>query len=156
MDRRTWQLVRYGILLAIIVAGLVASQRSGDRDASPEPASPPSVPSAAEEQATSAATTVFRGMTIRDLEGDIAYQGDVDLSATLERIDSQRRLKFRNDGSVFENREKRLPANDRGYYREWVHPTPELSGPGPQRVVTGADGEAYYTPDHYRTFHRIR
>ena len=61
-----------------------------------------------------------------------------------------------HDGIVFENREGRLPKRPRGYYREYVHPTPDLSGPGPQRVVVGESHEVYYTPDHYRSFRRIR
>jgi filamentous hemagglutinin len=35
-------------------------------------------------------------------------------------------------------------------------PTPGVSGPGPQRIVTGKNGEMYYTPDHYDTFIPIR
>ncbi|WP_404995342.1 ribonuclease domain-containing protein [Cupriavidus pauculus] len=27
-----------------------------------------------------------------------------------------------------------------------------MSGVGPQRIVTGRNGEVYYTPDHYKTF----
>ena len=50
------------------------------------------------------------------------------------------------------NKEGLLPARPRGYYREWVHPTPGVSGPGPQRIVTGSGGEVFYTPDHYKTF----
>jgi guanyl-specific ribonuclease Sa len=61
----------------------------------------------------------------------------------------------RNDGAEFQNRERRLPKRPAGYYREWVHPTPGLGGPGPQRIVTGGEGEIYYTPDHYRTFERL-
>jgi filamentous hemagglutinin len=31
-----------------------------------------------------------------------------------------------------------------------------VGGPGPQRIVTGKSGEAYYTHDHYDTFRKIR
>jgi filamentous hemagglutinin len=99
---------------------------------------------------------VVKDVTIRDQQGRIAFQGDVDLRKTLERIDDDRRLSYGNDGSNFQNRERRLPAKSAGHYREWVHPTPDVPGPGPQRIVTGRNGEAYYTPDHYRTFRRIR
>jgi guanyl-specific ribonuclease Sa len=57
-----------------------------------------------------------------------------------------------NDGSTFMNKVGLLPAQPQGYYREWVHPTPGVSGPGPQRIVTGSGGELFYTPDHYKTF----
>nr|WP_245850201.1 ribonuclease domain-containing protein [Mycobacterium angelicum] len=26
----------------------------------------------------------------------------------------------------------------------------------PERIISGSDGSAWYTTDHYRTFHRIR
>jgi len=75
-----------------------------------------------------------------------------EVQGTLARIRSGQGFPHRNDGTVFQNREGVLPAKPIGYYREWVHPTPGVAGPGSQRVVTGQGGEAYYTPDHYRTF----
>jgi guanyl-specific ribonuclease Sa len=79
-----------------------------------------------------------------------------DLQKTLDRIQAEEALPFRNDGSVFENRENLLPPQSPGYYTEYVHPTPGISGPGAQRVVTGNGGEVYYTPDHYKTFIPIK
>ncbi len=72
--------------------------------------------------------------------------------STLERVRAGQSFPHRNDGSTFQNREGLLPIKPDGYYREWVHPTPGIAGPGQQRVVTGQGGEVYYTPDHYRTF----
>lgn len=113
-------------------------------------------PTPAPAPAPATADTTVEDVTIRDLSNRVVFEGDVDLRETLERIDAGRKLKFRNDGTVFQNRERRLPARPSGYYREWVHPTPGLSGPGPQRVITGDGGEAFYTPDHYKTFEKIR
>ena len=79
-----------------------------------------------------------------------------DLQPTLDRIARGDRNSHRNDGTVFQNRERKLPAKPSGYYKEYVHPTPKLSGPGPQRVIFGTDGDAWYTPDHYKTFIKIR
>jgi guanyl-specific ribonuclease Sa len=81
---------------------------------------------------------------------------DKEIAATLTRIDAGERLRFRHDGAVFENRERRLPRKPAGYYREWVHPTPGVDGPGARRIVTGENGEAWYTPDHYQTFEKLR
>jgi guanyl-specific ribonuclease Sa len=81
--------------------------------------------------------------------------GDVDIGSTLGRIRRGERLHFSHDGSTFENRERRLPQRPAGYYKEYVHPTPGVDGPGPQRIVAGKQGEIYYTPDHYRTFQRM-
>lgn len=61
---------------------------------------------------------------------------------------------YRQDGSVFGNREKRLPQRPRGYYREFTVDTPGLKHRGARRIVTGGDPpEAwYYTDDHYDSF----
>ena len=99
--------------------------------------------------------TTIRDQTIRDQDGEVVFRGDVDVGPTLARIGRNERLEFPNDGTVFQNRERRLPQKSRGYYREYVHPTPSLRGPGPQRVVQGDGGETYYTPDHYRSFQRL-
>ena len=64
-------------------------------------------------------------------------------------------------GRVFGNYEGLLPRyNDRRKrieYREWdVHPRAEGRTRGAERLVTGSDGRAWYTPDHYRTFIEVR
>ncbi|MFO0806085.1 MAG: dienelactone hydrolase family protein [Gemmataceae bacterium] len=64
-------------------------------------------------------------------------------------------------GRTFGNFEKRLPQNDaqgrRLKYREWdVNPLRPGVNRGPERLVTGSDGSAYYTDDHYDTFKKIR
>src|SRR5512146_659494 len=45
---------------------------------------------------------------------------------------------YRRDGVVFENRERRLPARARSYYREYTVPSPGQRNRGPRRLVTGA------------------
>jgi guanyl-specific ribonuclease Sa len=97
--------------------------------------------------------TVVEDATIRSQEGEVVHRGRVDLAETIDRIQRGEKLpQFQHDGIAFGNREGRLPKKPAGYYREWVHPTPDLSGPGPQRIVTGAEGEFWYSPDHYRSF----
>ncbi len=63
---------------------------------------------------------------------------------------------FSKDGSVFGNREGRLPPRQRGYYREYTVPTPGSRDRGARRIVAGQGGEYWYTADHYRSFRRIR
>ncbi len=60
----------------------------------------------------------------------------------------------RQDGSVFGNREGRLPRKPRGWYREYTVDTPGLSHRGARRIVTGGDPprEWYYSDDHYDSF----
>jgi len=64
---------------------------------------------------------------------------------------------YRQDGSVFQNREGRLPAQSRGYYREYTVETPGLGHRGARRIVTGGQPPAayYYTDDHYDSFRRF-
>lgn len=63
---------------------------------------------------------------------------------------------YAKDGSVFGNREGRLPQQQRGYYREYTVPTPGSRDRGARRIVAGQGGDYWYTVDHYRSFRRIR
>jgi guanyl-specific ribonuclease Sa len=83
--------------------------------------------------------------------GTVVYRGPMDLRLTLARIQRGKRLLLREDGAVWIDRAHRLPEAPRGYWREYVHPTDGVRGPGPQRLLRGKRGELYYTPDHYRT-----
>lgn len=76
--------------------------------------------------------------------------------ATLQRIRQGGPSPYRKDGTVFQNRETRLPAQAHGYYREYTVPTPGLRDRGARRIIAGSGGDLYYTDDHYRTFRRIR
>ena len=79
-------------------------------------------------------------------------------------------LPFPKDGTVFANREGRLPPQANGYYREYTVLPPagspsvisvgdrtfRISPPqghrGAERLIIGGEEFLYYTPDHYRTF----
>lgn len=77
--------------------------------------------------------------------------------ATLVLIKQGGPFPYARDGIVFGNREGLLPAQSRGYYREYTVPTPGLNHRGPRRIVSGGrGGEYWYTADHYRSFKRIR
>ena len=76
--------------------------------------------------------------------------------ATLERIERGGPFPYERDGTVFQNRERRLPSQPRGYYREYTVRTPGARDRGARRIVAGRDGELYYSGDHYRSFMRIR
>ncbi|WP_219916637.1 ribonuclease domain-containing protein [Cupriavidus pinatubonensis] len=84
------------------------------------------------------------------------YEGTVDLQPTLDRISSGVKYPSRNDGTTFNNNEGLLPQQPAGYYTEYVVPTPNVKGVGPQRIVTGKNGEVFYTPDHYKTFTPVK
>ena len=64
------------------------------------------------------------------------------------------------DGVVFGNRERLLPGQPRGYYREYTVRTPGARDRGARRIVCGGRQPAqpdacYYTEDHYASFRRI-
>jgi ribonuclease T1 len=77
--------------------------------------------------------------------------------ATLERIERGGPFPYERDGTVFQNRERRLPAQPRGYYREYTVPTPGSRDRGARRIVSGGDPPEvfYYTDDHYRSFREV-
>ena len=67
---------------------------------------------------------------------------------------------FTKDGSIFGNRERLLPIEARGHYREYSVPTPGSRDRGARRIVCGgkvptAPSACWYTADHYSSFTRI-
>lgn len=69
-------------------------------------------------------------------------------------------FRYDKDGSVFGNRERILPAKNRGYYREYTVRTPGERSRGARRIVCGGfvpttPDACYYTDDHYASFRRI-
>ena len=80
----------------------------------------------------------------------------VEARMTLDLIRRGGPFPYRRDGVVFQNRESRLPARQKGYYREYTVPTPGSRDRGARRIVSGARNEYYYSADHYRSFQRIK
>ena len=83
--------------------------------------------------------------------GQVVYRGAIDLRPTLQGIADGSiapRTLFRNevaDGALGPE----LPPMPKGYYQEYVVPTPGAKDAGPMRIVMGAGGEIYFTPAHY-------
>ncbi|MEO8225522.1 MAG: ribonuclease domain-containing protein [Gammaproteobacteria bacterium] len=77
--------------------------------------------------------------------------------ATLDLVSRGGPFPYRKDGSVFGNRESRLPAAAAGFYREYTVPTPGAPDRGARRIITGGTPPRawYYTDDHYRSFRAI-
>ena len=76
-------------------------------------------------------------------------------------IESGGPFKYEKDGTVFGNRERLLPPNTRGYYREYTVDTPGLKHRGARRIVCGGQQPrrpeaCFYTDDHYASFSQIR
>jgi guanyl-specific ribonuclease Sa len=76
---------------------------------------------------------------------------------TLARIVAGGPFEHRQDGSVFQNRERQLPPRPRGWYHEYTVETPGSDDRGARRIVTGGTppSEYWYSDDHYRSFRRI-
>jgi ribonuclease T1 len=84
-----------------------------------------------------------------------ASSEQAEIAKTLALIERGGPFPYEKDGTVFANREKRLPLQPRGYYREYTVRTPGAPNRGARRIVRGQSGETWYTRDHYRTFIRI-
>lgn len=93
--------------------------------------------------------------------------GVVALSALpAQAQDTHRRIlaggpfRFDKDGVVFGNRERQLPRQKRGYYREYTVVTPGVRHRGARRIVCGglvvqSPETCFYTQDHYQSFQKI-
>ena len=80
--------------------------------------------------------------------------------ATAQRIRQGGPFPYAKDGSVFGNRERLLPQQRRGHYREYTVDTPGSRDRGARRIVCGGTPPTrpeacYYTDDHYASFRRI-
>lgn len=65
---------------------------------------------------------------------------------------------YSRDGVVFSNRERILPKQARGYYREYTVKTPGSRDRGARRIICGGKEQrnCYYTADHYASFKIIK
>ncbi len=86
-------------------------------------------------------------------------------AAAYETLDYIRNYKRAPEGFVggrkFGNYEKRLPVKTESgmkiAYKEWdIYPKVPGKNRGPERLVTGSDNRAWYTPDHYDSFILMR
>jgi ribonuclease T1 len=106
------------------------------------------------------ATPAFARSAVDDLPVVAASDLPPQAREVLVRIHSGGPFRYERDGVVFGNRERTLPAQRRGYYREYTVPTPGAHNRGARRIVCGGPATApdacFYSDDHYRTFARIR
>jgi len=77
------------------------------------------------------------------------------IAGTLAAIEAGGELPYDQDGTTFQNREGLLPDRESGYYREYTVVTPGSDDRGARRLVIGADGDTWYTRDHYDSFVQI-
>jgi ribonuclease T1 len=74
---------------------------------------------------------------------------------TLTLIAKDGPFPYKQDGVVFQNRERILPKRPNGFYNEYTVKTPGSPDRGARRIVTGEDGSRFYTSDHYDSFREV-
>jgi ribonuclease T1 len=78
-----------------------------------------------------------------------------EVSQTIQMIEHGGRFPYRQDGTVFGNRERRLPVAPYRTYHEYTVPTPGSPTRGARRIITAPQHVYYYTGDHYRSFQQV-
>jgi ribonuclease T1 len=137
------------VVLAVVVAGCGGGPaRSPDAAGGQVPAtsrvaltSP--VSSAAAPSAVDRASGL-PGIAVEDLPPEAR--------ATIGLIRDGGPFPYEQDGAVFGNRERLLPPQPAGWYREYTVATPGSDDRGARRIVAGSDGTLYWTDDHYASF----
>lgn len=155
MSPKTWRLVSaLGVLVVAVVAGLLFGRGDSGTDTATTTTAKPAATSAPRPADSPAATpTEVAGVP------DRAW-------ATLAEIDAGRWPDSANSpgtkgGERWMNRDGDLPRTDGSgrqiTYQEWdVNPKQRNRSRDAERIVTGSDGSAWYTGDHYETFTRMR
>ncbi len=108
------------------------------------------VPATANELAIQAACGNTSGFTKVNLSALPAQATD-----TVRLIQQGGPFPYRQDGQVFQNRERILPTCSASYYHEYTVKTPGSPDRGARRIITGSAGEYFYTADHYASFRLV-
>ena len=155
VSRSTRQLLTLGLGVVLAVVWWL-TQHGGDADDQGSPA--PSDRSSYAGTPGGRGDPGYPGDRVDPASGlALVAEGDLPAEArdTLVLIDAGGPYRYDRDGVVFENRERSLPAQERGYDREYTVPTPGEDDRGARRIVTGDAGQYYWTEDHYASFERI-
>ncbi|WHT20880.1 ribonuclease domain-containing protein [Crossiella sp. CA-258035] len=133
-------------LIALVLVGWLGRDLLGGNSAAPPSSSTGAAVSTSAGKATRAGGDVTEALSKLPAEA----------AKTWKLIQSNGPFPYPDrDGVEFQNREKRLPAQGKGYYREYTVPTPGERTRGARRLVTGSGKELYYTGDHYETFVKV-
>ncbi|MFI5777287.1 ribonuclease domain-containing protein [Nocardia sp. NPDC051570] len=158
-SKRFRGLLALGGLAIVLVVALLAVRGTSNHPSS-APASSTKAAATSTKSGAASTTSPAAAMTAR-APGvpDHAYD-------TLREIDAGRWPGSANapgtkGGDEWMNRNGTLPRKDPAgkqiAYREWdVNPKQRGQTRDAERIVTGSDGSAYYTGDHYQTFIRMR
>lgn len=135
-------------LLLLVLLGYLGGQQWLGGGAPFQPPASPAASSATPDPAAAGVSAAALARFTSEERGAI--------SAVLALIADGGPFRHKKDGSVFQNREGRLPRYAAGYYHEYTVETPNSPDRGARRIVTGAGGEIYYTADHYNSFVQLK
>ena len=151
--KKLWPL---GLVLVILLVGYLVPTLGGDGDDTSGADSAVDADAALEsEGATQASADAEPPLQFTDLPPISIDQLPGEALDTLDLIGSGGPYPFDRDDLVFENREGLLPDQELGHYREYTVITPGENDRGARRIVAGADGELFYTADHYSSFSEV-
>jgi guanyl-specific ribonuclease Sa len=142
-------------IASLLAVALGAFWQNGDRASVPRTETPRVESRRAETPRIETPRIETRHTEAAPIDGIADPDEREQLDRTLALIARGGPFPHKQDGTVFGNREGRLPSQPRGYYREYTVKTPGARTRGARRVVRGSGGETYYTRDHYKTFMRI-
>ena len=142
------------LVLAVVVVWALA--RSGSGEAFDPPAAAASQ-SATDRPSSTSSPTRSGGEATPDSGLSTVAESRLPAQAatTLALIRVGGPFPHAQDGGTFGNRERILPRRSSGYYREYTVETPGEGDRGPRRIVAGAQGDLYWTDDHYASFRQI-
>jgi ribonuclease T1 len=136
------------ILILLLIVGYTA-RALGSKDSSHPPGSRPS-----QSQSLSSGA---RAGNVTSSGQDSAPLSSLppEAAQTVRLIERGGPFPYSHDGVVYNNLERHLPIEPRGYYHEYTVRTPGSQDRGERRIITGLAGEVYYTADHYASFSAV-
>ena len=146
------------VVLALVAIWLIVSGRDSTSGAGSTPGARSSATSSSGQPGSSGGAGGGSGgqATPRsDLPTISESRLNAQAAHTLALIRSGGPYPYRQDGVVFTNRERLLPRQASGYYREFTVVTPGSPDRGARRIIAGDGGDLYYTDDHYASFRQI-
>jgi ribonuclease T1 len=135
-------------------ANTQAASKSSTKTSTPASNSSNSNPS---KSATSVAVAPGGGANVGNSGLEIVKASSLPPEArtTLKLIEANGPYPYSRDGVVYNNLEKILPKQAKGYYHEYTVVTPGSKDRGARRIIAGGKGERFYTDDHYASFKEV-
>jgi len=138
------------LVVALVALGLSLARGTGTGAGAGSPAALPTTSGATVAPSSSGRSTPVSGLPT---VAESALPDEADTTLALIRAGGP--FPHAEDGGVFGNRERILPREPNGYYREYTVELPGEGDRGPRRIVGGAAGDLYWTADHYATFRQV-